>query len=126
MHFPSTWPIRSWGGGSHALAGRDEFSHDDPKFMMSAGKFARSVRGCRWNALLPLLASLAAGAAMLGVAAVPPPSVVGGRPPAGFDSRSDPTYHDPAADLSNSYQPAPNWAWPSLEKNEPPTSMVTG
>lgn len=123
MSFASTWPIRRWGGGTHPAA-VDNFGIEPLNAGPHVTEFARSVRVRRWTAALPLLASVAASAAMLWIAAAPPPTREAQH---AYDvqRRADPIYQDPAADFSSSYELAPNWAWPSLETTEQPTSMVS-
>lgn len=117
MSFASTWSIRGPGGGSEAFSAPTGL--EDLSSAPSAAEFARTVRSRRWSSVLPLLASTAVGAAMLWVAAAPPPGVEA-RDAYRAASRSDPMYRDPAADVR--YEPTPNWVWPSLstELSQPP------
>jgi hypothetical protein len=121
MSFASSWSIRSWRGGSDTFSTRDQFGTEHLNTGPSVAEFARNVRRRRWRSALPLLASIAAGAAMLWAAAAPPPSVEAQRAYS-VESRSAAMYRDPAADFS--YDPTPNWLWPSLSTERSQASIA--
>jgi hypothetical protein len=121
MSFASTWSIRGWGGGSEPLFARNPTGTEHLSTVPSPVELAGTVRSGRWSSAVPLLASLATGAALLWAAAAPPPSVEAQQLYSA--GRSDAMYRDPAADVR--YEPTPNWVWPHLGTEPSPSSMVS-
>jgi hypothetical protein len=108
----SSLPTRDWVAATRRPnpPARAPFAEASP----SPADFARTLHARRWSAVLPLLAAIGVGIAMLWTAAAPPPAPLqlSATDRAAADSRLDASYADPAAGWR--YEPNPNWTWPTL------------